>query len=211
MWYEEYEKMSDSQKREFARLVNFLLSHNFILREKYDKTSMNVRINPDYRFVERYFEVFSGYLSMAGWDVQKDNHYGVISIYNRFEQNRARLKKFETLVLFALRLLYEEEREKLSLRRDVIVTKGDVVRKLLNTGALDKKPAERDLNDALNFFKNYQIIEKIENPLDDYESRIIIYPSILHVLPSEKINVIYGMIEEGSSEEEIPEGEADES
>jgi hypothetical protein len=202
MWYEEYENLSDNDKREFTRLVNFLLSRNFILREKFDIKIMNVRINPDYRFVERYFEIFSNYLSIAGWELQKDNNYGVISLYNRFEQNRARLKKFDTLMLFVLRLLYEEEREKLSLRKEVIVTKGDILKKLLNIGAIDKKPAEKDIRDALNLFKNYQIIEKIENSADDYESKIIIYPTILFIITNEKINSIYNMLKEDVLDEE---------
>jgi hypothetical protein len=202
MWYEEYENLSDNDKREFTRLVNFLLSRNFILREKFDIKIMNVRINPDYRFVERYFEIFSNYLSIAGWELQKDNNYGVISLYNRFEQNRARLKKFDTLMLFVLRLLYEEEREKLSLRKEVIVTKGDILKKLLNIGVIDKKPAEKDIRDALNLFKNYQIIEKIENSADDYESKIIIYPTILFIITNEKINSIYNMLKEDVLDEE---------
>ncbi|MGB9812776.1 MAG: DUF4194 domain-containing protein [Thermovenabulum sp.] len=202
MWYEEYENLSDADKREFTRLVNFLLSHNFILREKFDTKLMGLRINPDYRFIERHFEIFTNYLSIAGWELQKDNNYGVISLYNRFELNRARLKKFDTLALFALRLLYEEEREKLSLRKEVIVTKGDVVKKLLNIGVIDKKPAERDLKDALNFFKNYQIIEKMDNAADDYESKIIIYPTILFIITNEKINSIYNMLGEDFSDEE---------
>lgn len=202
MWYEEYENLSDNDKREFTRLVNFLLSRNFILREKFDIKIMNVRINPDYRFVERYFEIFSNYLSIAGWELQKDNNYGVISLYNRFEQNRARLKKFDTLMLFVLRLLYEEEREKLSLRKEVIVTKGDILKKLLNIGMIDKKPAEKDIRDALNLFKNYQIIEKIENSADDYESKIIIYPTILFIITNEKINSIYNMLKEDVLDEE---------
>jgi hypothetical protein len=202
MWYEEYENLSDNDKREFTRLVNFLLSRNFILREKFDSKIMNVRINPDYRFVERYFEIFSNYLSIVGWELQKDNNYGVISLYNRFEQNRARLKKFDTLMLFVLRLLYEEEREKLSLRKEVIVTKGDILKKLLNIGVIDKKPAEKDIRDALNLFKNYHIIEKIENSADDYESKIIIYPTILFIITNEKINSIYNMLKEDVLNEE---------
>ena len=71
MWNELYEKLSNSDKEEFRRIINLLLSRNFIIRDVYDSREGMMKISPEYRFVERNFELFTEYLHYAGWLLQK--------------------------------------------------------------------------------------------------------------------------------------------
>lgn len=93
LWVEEYEKLSNSDKEEFTRLANLLLSRTFIVRDIYDIKGGMMRTNPDYRFIERNFTLFSEYLWYSGWILHKDNQYGVIALLNRYEYNRVKLDR----------------------------------------------------------------------------------------------------------------------
>lgn len=213
MWLDEYEQLTHTEKEEFIRIANQLLSRTFIVRDRYSSKDKCLKLNPDYRFIERHLELFRQYLRLSGWELQKDNNYGVIALYNRFDLNRARLDKRTTLILYVLRLIYEEKREKLSLKREITTSVGEVVEKMINLGLIDKKPPNRDLLNAFGALSRYQIIERLESDVTQPETGIIIYPSILFVVTNEKISEIYELAgadandEEEDTEEILPEAE----
>ncbi|MDD2497049.1 MAG: DUF4194 domain-containing protein [Desulfitobacteriaceae bacterium] len=212
MWQDEYEKLNTSEKEEFTRLVNLLLARSFILRDTYIRREKAMKINHDYRFLERHFDLFKKYLAISGWELEKDNNYGVIALYNRYEINRARVNKNITIILYVLRLIYDEGREKLSLKREIITKVSAVVEKMISLGITGKKPANQDLQEAFSFLKRFNIIEKVEGDFTNPETTIIIYPSILFVVTNEKITEIYdllGMEEEEENWEEDTEEDAE--
>ena len=65
MWIEAYDKLTNSEKEEYKRLLNYLLSHTFIIRDIYDVKESMMKVNSEYRFVERNLELFEGYLAFA--------------------------------------------------------------------------------------------------------------------------------------------------
>jgi hypothetical protein len=138
MWTEAYDKLTNSEKEEFKRLANMLLTKTFIIRDYYDSREEMMKISPEYRFIERNFELFSEYFSFSGWDLRKDNQYGVISIENVYEYNRLKLDKFTTFILYTVRLIYEEEREHISLRNEVITTTGQIIHKMINLNLIKR-------------------------------------------------------------------------
>ena len=69
----------------------------------------------------------------------------MIFLSSSYEFNRVKLDKATTLMLYVLRLIYEEEREKLSLSRDIFTTTGDLVHKMLSLGVIKRKPANLTL------------------------------------------------------------------
>lgn len=197
MWFEEYEKLSDYEKEEFRRVSNMLLSKNFILRYKLDRREKVSRTSHDYNFCERYWEIFRGYLKIAGWEFIRDNSLGVIQLYNRYDSNHIKLDKNTTLILFVLRLIYDEEREKVSLSREIMTSISDIIEKMRNIGVIEKrKISDKDIQSAFSFFKNHNILDKIDGSWKDPNTRILIYPTILFVISNEKINEIYEMTQE---------------
>jgi len=205
MWVEEYEKLSNSEKEEFRRLLNLILSRTFIIRDVYDPKEGMMRVNPEYRFVERNFALFNEYLWFSGWALYKDSQYGVIALVNTYEYNRVRLDRNTTLILFILRLIFEEEREKVTLRKEVLTSTGQIVHKMLTLGLIKKKPSDRDLAEALRQLAYYNIIQKLEGRWEDPDNKLLILPSILFVVTNEKISRIYEAL--GDEEDSDQEGE----
>lgn len=207
MWQEEYNKLSTSDREEYTRLTNIIMSKTFVLRDRFDVREKSTKISRDYRFVERYFELFREYFKVAGWELQKDNNYGVIVLYNMSGTNRMRLDKFTTCILYAIRLIYEEEREKLSLKKDILTSVSDIIKKMISLNIISKKPSDKDITGALSLLRSFNILDKLEGRFEDPETMIIIYPSILFIVTNEKIANIYSII--GEEDEEEDESAAD--
>lgn len=205
MWNQEWERLSDKDKEEFPRIVNLLLSKTFVIRDQFDPKTKNLVINKDYRFIERHYNLLNDYLKKAGWHIQSDGYLGVLAAYNRFGTNRYRLDKQTTYFLYTLRLIYEEQREKLTLAKHGFTTVGELVEKMYNLGLIEKKPPDTALREGLNTLKKFQIIDRIEGDWTSPETRVIIYPSILHLVTNEKIAHVYDhlMEEEGDEDEGI--------
>ena len=82
MFEEQYLKLTNSEKDDFARVVNELMLKSFILRENYDRHSKMMKGNKDYSFIERNIDMIREYLSFSGWTLEKDSRLGVVMINN---------------------------------------------------------------------------------------------------------------------------------
>lgn len=207
MWQEEYNKLSHSDKEEFSRIVNLLLVKTFVLRDKYSSKDQSSKINHDYRFIERNYDLIRIYLKISGWELQKDNNYGVIALYNYYDLNRTRVDKNTTTMLYLLRLIYEEEREKLSLKKEVLIKVSSVLEKMFSLGLVSRKPSNKDLAEAFTFLRRFNIIDKINGDFTDPDATIIIYPSILFIVPNDKLSEIYDMTQEDEVEADLEDEE----
>ena len=204
MFEEAFEKLNLTEQEAFRRIVNWLLAHTYLLQGTYAFEDNMNRTNPDYLFVERNFELFQDYLEYAGFRLERDSNYGVIFLSSSYEFNRVKLDKATTLMLYVLRLIYEEEREKLSLSRDIFTTTGDLVHKMLSLGVIKRKPANLTLRDSLRTLNRFRIVEKVEGPWENADTKLLILPTILFIVTNERISNMYQLIdddEEGEHEE----------
>ena len=204
MFEEAFEKLNLTEQETFRRIVNWLLAHTYLLQGTYAFEDNMNRTNPDYLFVERNFELFQDYLEYAGFHLERDSNYGVIFLSSSYEFNRIKLDKASTLMLYVLRLIYEEEREKLSLSRDIFTTTGDLVHKMLSLGVIKRKPANLTLRDSLRTLNRFRIVEKVDGPWENADTRLLILPTILFIVTNERISNMYQLIddeEEGEHEE----------
>lgn len=189
-----YDKLSNKEKDEFVYVVNKLLLKNFINREVYVEKESGMKTNYDYRFIERHKTMIGNYLTYSGWQLNIDSKYGVAYVNNSFELNKESFNKMTTIFLLVLRLIYDEEREKLSLKTDIMITTRDIVDRLLSIGTFKKKPSDKDLESSLRQIAKYNIISKQVGPWSNAETKIIIYPSILFIMTDGKINELAGFI-----------------
>ena len=204
MFESEFEKLNMTEQEAFRRIVNWLLAHTYLLQGNYAFEDNMKRTNPDYLFVERNFELFQNYLEYAGFRLERDSNYGVIFLSSSYEFNRIKLDKATTLMLYVLRLIYEEEREKLSLSRDIFTTTGDLVHKMISLGVIRRKPANLTLRDSLRTLNRFRIVEKVDGPWENADTRLLILPTILFIVTNERISNMYHLIddeEEGEHEE----------
>ncbi|MCR4443430.1 MAG: DUF4194 domain-containing protein [Peptococcaceae bacterium] len=211
MWVELYDKLSNSEKEEFKRLLNLILSRTFIIRDVYDQKEGMIKVNPEYRFVERNFELFMDYLSYSGWTLMKDSSYGVIALENAYEYNRVRLDRLTTLMLFILRLIFEEEREKVTLRNEILTTTGQVVHKMITLGLLKRKPADREMAMSLRQLAYHNVIQRVEGAWEKADTKLLILPSILFIITNQGISRIYELLEAENAAENGEAAEAAEA
>ena len=191
MWMDDYQKFSDRDKEQFTRLVNLLLDKTFLLRERVDPREKTLIIDRDYRFLERYFSVFQGYLALAGWELNLDGQLGVAALSNRYGTNRYRLNKHESYFLLVLRLIYLEESEKMTLRRDVVSTVRDLLEKMSLLNLLEKKLADKSLAEGLSTLREFNLLDRVGGEWTDPETKLVIYPSVLLAVSDAQIQQLF--------------------
>lgn len=207
---EKLEKLNMTEQENFKRIVNMFLARTYLLEGNYDFEDHMNRTNPDYLFVERNFELFRGYLEFAGFHLERDNNYGVIWLSSDYESNRYKFDKATTLMVYVLRLIYEEEREKLSLNSDIFTCTGDLVHKMISLGIIKRKLPNNTLRDSLRILQRFRVIEKVEGAWEAADTKLLILPTILFVVTNERIGNMYQLIDEEDTgeDEEIEENAA---
>ncbi len=198
---ENFEKLNLTDQERFSQLTNYLLAHTFLLSKTYDFSTKTRPINEDYIFVERNLELFQDYLSFAGFRLTVDTNYGVMTLESDYDGTRVRFDKFTTIMLYSIRLIYEEEREKLTLNDAVFITTGDIVKKMIAIGVLTKKPADRLLRNSLRLLGQFNLVQKDSGPWERAETRYAILPSILFVVSNEQIKNIDRLVDGPADED----------
>ncbi len=207
---EKYRHLSLAEQEQFSRLVNRLLSNTFLLVEEYDPAEGITRVNREYIFVERNLELFREYLALAGFHLERDTNYGVIYLSSSYDSSRVHFDKLTTVMIYTLRLIYEEERAKLTLSREVIITIADLVNKMLIVGAVKKKPANFQLYQALRTLTRFRILQKLDGSLEESQTRLLILPTILFVVSNEQISNMAKLVDKREPEREDGMDEEDE-
>ena len=208
MWESDYQTLSNKDREQFARIINLLLEKTFLLRDEVSSASGHLTINRDYRFLERHRAMFRNYLRVAGWEIQVDDQLGVAALYNYLGHNRRRINKNATRFLYVLRLIYEEQLEQLSLRKQAMITVGDLLEKMYHLGLWQKKPAEQTLRDAFGLLRGINVLDKLEGSWIAMDTQLVIYPSITLLVTNDKIEDLFGRI---TAEDSGWEGEEDEN
>ena len=202
MWNEQYEALSKYDQGEFSRLANLLLSHTYIVRDVYKVYMQYTQRSEDYRKVTRMFEVMRDYFSVAGFKLEKDDAYGVISLVTT-EHNRARnIGRFTTLFIYICRLIYEEGREQGDGSHIVRTDTATVVQKMRDFGLLQKGKHSwsTELRPALLFLAHFNIIQKTESAWNIDGNGLLIFPSILSIVSNQGINDMMAELEDMKSD-----------
>lgn len=188
---EKFELLNNQEKERFSKVTNYLLNKTFILRETFEAKDRVGKISADYRFVERNLELFNEYLVLAGYNLEKDDRYGIISVKNIYESNLMQLDKFTTLMLLSLRQLYDQKLEGNNPSKVIFITVGEVVIHMIENKLLTKKPTIKETVDALRVLLRHNLIARFDGSLENSNMVITLYPTILKVVSNEKISVIY--------------------
>ncbi len=199
---ERYRKLSMAEQEQFTRAVNRLLSNTFLIVEEYDPAEGVTKVSREYLFVERNFELFREYLEMSGFRLERDTTYGVIYLSSSYDGSRVHFDKLTTVMIYTLRLIYEEERAKLTLAREVIITTSDLVQKMIAVGAVKRKPSNIQLHQALGKLVRFRILQKLEGILEAPQTRLLILPTILFVVSNEQISNMAKLVDETEEREE---------
>lgn len=199
-----YDELNVMEKETFKKIINQLLGKTFIVNHIYDENKKTSIMNPDYRFIERNLNLFKNYLDLAGWKLERNDNYEVIYITSSYGYNKARLNKFTTIILYLLRLMYDQKRENINLTDQIIVTVSEIIATLNEIGAYEKKkPSMLEIKTALRTIASFNIIQKIDGAYESPDTKIIILPSILFAVTAESITKINENIKDAKETEEV--------
>lgn len=204
--------MSTATQKElegFKSVCNQLLSRTYVVRTLYRPGEGRVN-NPDYTFLSTHFEEIQEYLAFLDWDLRKDDMNGYFYVLNTDEANRCNLNKKETAILLAIRMLYEENIERLGLAQDAICSVRDLLEKVVTDYAiLPAKPNMDEVKRALTTLDNHSVIQRIEGKYNQGSCKFAILPTVLSVVSSEKLNAIVSVLRKEDEGEEAEEDFAD--
>lgn len=205
MSFEWISEASQKELEQFKTICNQLLSRTFVVRTLYrpDKGRVN---NPDYTFLSLHYEAVQEYLSFLDWDLRKDDFNGYFYVLNTDEANRCNLGKKETAILLAIRMIYDENQERVGLEHDAICTVRDVLEKVVTDYAiLPAKPNMDEIKRALTLLENHCIIQRIDGKYNQAGGKFAILPTVLTAVSSEKLNAIVTVLRKEDENEETEE------
>ena len=155
MKFEAYDQLNMTQKDQFSKISNKLLSHCFICRDIENDKS-------DYYFIERNSKLFETYFSLIDWEVDLDSDNGVAHLINLQNRNRYNFKLLESIILLAIRLIYHEKRQELNQTDDIIMTMDDLHVKLNTFSMQDRLVDKTSILSAMRLFRQFHLIEIID-------------------------------------------------
>lgn len=206
MFSEQFAQLSGSDQTRFAEIVNKILLKGFVVRDIFDSREKIIRVNPDFRFIERQFDLINDYLKFSGWVLNKDLILGVFYLVNTFEDNRIRIDRETSLVLFTLRLIYEDEKEEggNSSTQSIYMTTPSLIKMMVDHGITmpGKRLTGRLIGKSLRFLNNHNIISKVSGSYDEGNVSFYILPSIKYAIDNEKIVAMSNALDQLNSQEE---------
>lgn len=203
------ESLTQKELEQFKDICNQLLSHTFVVRTiiKPDKGSVN---NPDYTFLTLHYETVRNYLSLLDWDLRRDDYNGYFYVLNTDEANRCNLNKTATAILLALRMIYDENQERVGLNHDVLCTVRDVLEKVVTDYAiLSTRPNMDEVKRALLILDNHSIVQRIDGKYNQTGCKFTILPTIMTAVSSERLEAVVSVLQKEDDLEEAEEDSAD--
>lgn len=194
---------------QFKAICNQLLSRTYVVKTlcRADKARVN---NPDYIFLSIHYAEVREYLALLDWDLRKDDFNGYFYVVNTDEANRCQLDKKQTAILLALRMIYDENQERLGLEHDAICTVRDLLEKVVTDYAiLSSKPNMDEVKRALTLFDNHCVIQRLEGKYSQGSCKFAILPTVLTVVSSEKLDAMVSVLRKEEDSEEAEEDPAD--
>lgn len=164
-------------------IANYLLNNCFLMgtvdttREKY-------------YYVINHEESFRQIFLPIGYTLVVHRNLRVIQLINNHGSGRVILKKYESIILLILRLLYVEKRESLSTSEDVVFATVEEIKNEYEKLNLPRKFDRVLLEESLRNIKRYNLL-KVEDRLSDMDAKIRIYPSVMLAMPDANINKAY--------------------
>ena len=199
---------SQKEVDQFKAVCNQLLSRTYVVRTIYKPEKGRIT-NPDYTFLSIHYEHVRDYLALLDWDLRKDDMNGYFYVLNTDEANRCNLDKKETAILLAIRMIYDENQERLGLEQDAICTVRDVLEKVVTDYAiLPAKPNMEEVKRALTRLENHSIIQKIDGKFNKGNCKFAILPTVLSVVSADKLNMIVAALRKEEDDEETDEDSA---
>lgn len=178
-----FEKILGSvSKDKFRQNANKLLNECFILKECSDTKNC-------YYFILKEKELFKAFYNLLGYDIVINEEYGLIAINNTFGTGRIRLRLIDSIILILIRLIYIEEKKKLSQSEQVVIYVDEIYERYRTLK--NERLKKTDMKAVLGLLKKYHILTNLDADMGNPDTRIQIYPSVILALDTNELNLVY--------------------
>ena len=164
-------------------IANYLLNNCFLMgtvdttREKY-------------YYVINHEESFRQIFLPIGYTLVVHRNLRVIQLINNHGSGRVILKKYESIILLILRILYVEKRESLSTSEEMVFTTVEEIKNEYEKLSLPRKFDKVFLEESVRNIKKYNLIQVVDRLLE-MDAKIQIYPSVMLAMPDTNISKAY--------------------
>ena len=197
-----YAELNETNKKCFSRVMNKLLNDTFLIKG-------NEKDKNDYYFVLNYLDMINSYFGYMEIECIVDNMLGVIHIKSLEDRNKISLKKFDTVLILILRLMYFKKSKEASIGENIFTNLNDIDYEIKTTNIFDnEKKNDKVYEESLRKLKKYKLIDFTDNISTDMIIEIL--PTILILVNNnleyleQRINT-YRKIKDGNENEETDE------
>lgn len=164
-------------------IANYLLNNCFLIGNV-DST------REKYYYVINHEESFRQLFQPIGYTLVIHRNLRVVQLINNHGRGRLSLKKYESIMLLILRLLYVEKRESLSTSEERVVATVEEIKNEYEKLNLPRRFDKVLLEDSLRNIKRYNLVQPLDKLLD-MDAKIQIYPSVMLAMPDTTISKAY--------------------
>lgn len=164
-------------------IANYLLNNCFIIG-KADA------MKEKYYYVINHEEAFQEVFRPLGYTVVIHRNLRVIQLINNLGLGKVSLRKYDSIILLILRLIYIQKQESLSSSGDIVIANVNEIKSEYENLNLPRKFDQKLLEDAMINIKKYNLAMPLDK-LGDLEARIQIYPSVMLALPDSSLTSAY--------------------
>lgn len=164
-------------------IANYLLNNCFII-ESIDAT------RDKYYYVLNHEESLRKVFQPLGYTIVIHRNLRVIQLINNHGTGKVLLKKYESILLLILRMIYIQKRENLSTNGEKVITSVEEVKNEYEKLNLPRKFDKKLLEDSMINIKKYNLAVPVDK-LVDTDAKIQIYPSIMLAMTDTDIAKAY--------------------
>jgi hypothetical protein len=174
-FFNQFQKLTETEKEKFSRICNKILDKNFLIRQKESDKE-------DYFFVVGHLTLFQNYFMLMDYMVTHYEADQIVALSTEANRNRTRLRRNDTIMLLVLRLLYQKKSKEATQLNQILVSVKDIQEELDRTSLLKGKIPKTELQTTMRMLKSYSLIDFQSSNLINDDTRVEIYPSLLRVV-----------------------------
>jgi hypothetical protein len=174
-FFNQFQKLTETEKEKFSRICNKILDKNFLIRQKESDKE-------DYFFAVGHLTLFQNYFMLMDYMVTHYEADQIVALSTEANRNRTRLRRNDTIMLLVLRLLYQKKSKEATQLNQILVSVKDIQEELDRTSLFKGKIPKTELQTTMRMLKSYSLIDFQSSNLINDDTRVEIYPSLLRVV-----------------------------
>ena len=185
LFTEQYKKLTEHDIFQFETITKEIIKTGFIVN------GWDTKETTHYNFILKNTELFKNFFDIMGFDFHDQRDKDLYYIKDQDDSYVRNINKNETIILLALRVLYENQKETATLDSTVTIKYEDLNQMLVDINYEHSRRGRaiiRYVSEGLRLLRDHKIIRH-ESSLDD-NSIITIYPSIELILDFKKLDEI---------------------